>query len=186
MTDNFFVARAFKSLADIIFNCDKSVVFLGKRTVVVLIANFRHTCKHNVFFRVLFCVRHSVPDFLGCKAKHRRKEFYKRIENFIHCRLRASSRLAVRLFGVKSVFYNIKIEVTHINNAEMVNCVLERMEFITPVRLKRLFAERIEFVERPAVDFEHILIFNRIGIGIEIRGVAEDISRRISDFSVAF
>ena len=128
-------------------------------------------------------MRHCFPDFISSERKYRGKHSYKRIKDKEHRCLCASSCLAVCAVTIQNVFYNIKIEVRHIDYAEIADSMVYDMICVVLVTVADLLHQVIKTRYRPLVKFVHFRSGNKI-IGIETVQVSENVSCRISDFKI--
>ena len=186
MTDYLVRSCDFERLADICSDFSYKLVLFAEFFVVVFLYVFRHIVKQYAVCVVTCIVRHCLPDFLCGEAQNGREQPYKGVENDVHCSLRTPPLHTVGRLGVESVLDDIKVEITHIQHAELVDCNLHKVEIVGVIPVYNLFNKSVEFVERKAVYLCHIFVFNLVGFGGEIAEVAEHIAGGVSDFAVAF
>ncbi len=74
--------------------------------------------------------RQIFPDFLGGKDEDRRREAHERAADFPDGGLRGAARFVVGGFGVEPIFQHVVIKRAEIDDAEIVNRVIDAMEFV--------------------------------------------------------
>ena len=178
--------KGFEWLFNIITKFVDSVPESHKFIVNINSDVFGNLIKDNMFCILIWRMRHVFPNFIWCIRKERSNHSCHCVKDNIDYGLSSSSWEAVSLFCIKSVLENIKIEVRHINNTEVVNAVIYNMKLIIIVWSSNLCDKVIKLCKCPFINRQHLVKVNHICIGIKVRNVTENVSCGISDFSVWF
>lgn len=129
-------------------------------------------------------MRHEAPNFICREGKNRSEHKRERIKNFIKNGLSRTACCGCGNRSIKPVFKHIKIEVTHINNAEIVNCMRCCVILINFKAVSYRGDKLIQLHKSIFIKLFKAFICNLILIGIKIIKIAEAEASRISDFSV--
>ena len=126
------------------------------------------------------------PDLFCGEGENGSEHQSKRAHDLVHNGLSRTARQAVCTLNVYSVLDDVDIELGHINGAEVVDIMVNIVEFVVGVGIVNALNECIEASESPLVDLGEV--FNRygIGIGIEIAEVCKKNTNGISDLAIYF
>ena len=125
--------------------------------------------------------RKIAPAFFGGKRENRRHQFYHRVQDFIHRRLTGTPRFRSRFRRVHTVFQHVEIKRAHIHNAEIMERMEKDMKFEIFIRLPDALNQQLQAMQRPAINFQHLVVFHGIFGRVEIRQIAEHIAAGVAN-----
>ena len=118
---------------------------------------FRHRVEYYILCIVILAVLHILPDFIRSESKDWRNHSCHSVKNDINCSLSSTTKLTIALFCIKSILENIKVEVTHIYNTEIVNSMEYLMEFKAFITLTNLIIKLIKLHQSPLINRKELI-----------------------------
>ena len=129
---------------------------------------------------------HSLPYLLGGECKHGSDDAVKGAYDAIHGALCRAARRRIALFNINAVLGYIDIQLGHIDRAEVVHCMIDKVELICVITIACSLDERIETRERPAVDVKKLVYGHKIAVRLEITEIRHNDTGCIADLAVCF
>ena len=127
---------------------------------------------------------HAAPNFIGGKGEYGRNKQRQRLKNAVNDSLCGAACGAVGLFDIKSVLYNIEVEIRHINNAEIMNGVINVVIFIIFITVGDILYKPVKLHDCPFVDAFELFVGHHILVGVKIADTTENKSCGVADFAV--
>ena len=129
-------------------------------------------------------MRHSLPDFVCGKAQNRRQHANQRTQDTIDCSLCRAAAQTIGLIAVQTILDHIEVEVGHINNTEIMNCMEYGVEFVAIISLTNLCSKVVQLHQCPLIQLRHICVCNSVGLRIKVKQVAQNVASRVTDLEV--
>ncbi|MPM49894.1 hypothetical protein SDC9_96628 [bioreactor metagenome] len=129
-------------------------------------------------------MRHGLPNLLSREGENGGQHEGDGLENFVHCALRRTAQVTLRILAVKPILNDVKVEVRHVDDAEVVNGVENEIIGVVLIGFVDGLNDLVQTNEGPFVKLLHILIGHHVGRRVEIVEVAENIPGRVADFAV--
>ena len=127
-----------------------------------------------------------MPYFFHGEAQYRSEHYHQVHKDFVHSGLSATTFFAICFVSIETVFENIQIVAGHFYGAEVMNCMIENVEFVVVVCFGNFFFQELEMHKSPTVQFQHFIKRNCIFFIIEVIGVAQNVTHGVTDFAVNF
>ena len=129
-------------------------------------------------------MRHSLPDFVCGKAQNRRQHANQRTQDTIDRSLCRAAAQTIGLIAVQTILDHIEVEVGHINNTEIMNCMEYGVEFVAIISLTNLCSKVVQLHQCPLIQLRHICVCNSVGLRIKVKQVAQNVASRVTDLEV--
>ena len=185
MTNGFFTTSNFENFGDFATDINEVIPFSFQSFVDVFFFNFRPG-QHLYGKRSISRFFHELPYFFHSEAENRSKHYHQVHKDFVHSGLCATTFFAVCFVSIETIFENIQVVAGHFNSAEVMDCMIEYMEFVVFVCFGNFFFQELQVHQCPTIQFKHFIERNCIFFIVEVIDVAEDITHGITNFTICF
>ncbi len=126
---------------------------------------------------------HGLPNLVRGENKDGGHDLGYRVKDEEQRGLRAAALCAVFRVAVKPVLDDIKIEIGHLDNTELVYRVGHADEFIVAIGLLALFDQSVQARDSPSVQRLHLFRRNK-AVRVKPVEVAETIARSVAELEI--
>ena len=173
MADQLFDPGIFENLGDIAAQGQQLFVFSFEFRVDQALFELRKTSQVDALFPL---TGQEAPDFFRGEGEDRCHDPGQGVEDAVHCRLGTAPGQAAGRCRIQAIFEHIEVEGTHVDTTEIVDGVVEHVEFVGVVRLENPLCQAFEARKCPAVDFQQVSRSNHVGCRVEVMNVAENVA----------
>ena len=116
-------------------------------------------------------LRDIAPDFLAGEAQDGCQQLGEVHQNAVQGTLGAAAGMVIG--AVQAILDDVHIEVGHINDAEVVQCVVGAAEVIVVIGIAQVGGQLVAGLQCPAVNLKQLILCNHILGGVKIVDVAQ-------------
>ncbi len=161
-----------------------AVPFFHKCFIRNIVDTDRHLVEHHRAAIIICVFRQETPDFFRSEWDERCKDHIQTTQDGIDCCLcRAADERAGR-FHIEPILDDIQIEIGHVNRAEVVQRVIDNMEFEPVITARCCFDQLVKPRQCPFIQICELVNRHHILVWIKVKKVAKDITCGVADFTV--
>ena len=104
------------------------------------------------WIRVRSLARRVAPRFLRGEDEDRREQPAERVENLVHRHLRGAAARRIGRVAIHAVLRDVDIEAAQVDGAELIQGVINLVEFVGRIGRAAFFDDLLQPIENPAID----------------------------------